>query len=184
MDNKFPPPLNFKPNGLFYPMVSSCITIVAGLSAILRKDKPAEFELKDRVALTSMFYQDALVYPHQISKNASQGYLSLDYVRHSLCMMLANLAYESAKAQNLSAKSPEWELLRHIRNASSHNNRFNFYEDEPRHPAYWRNLIIDHTQKGENNPRYNKACFGNFMEIAELLWLLKDIEANYETTKS
>ena len=181
-DNKFPLPLNFKPSGLFYPMVSSCITIVAGLSAILRTDKPTEFELTDKVAITSMFYPDAIIYPHQISKNASQGFLSLDDVRHSLCIMLANLAYESAKAKKRIPKkpSPEWELLRHIRNASSHNNQFIFrcYKrySEPSHPAHWKNLVIDDTKKGKSNPLYGTVCFGKFMEMGELLGLLSDIE--------
>lgn len=185
MANKSPDILNFKHDGIFYPLVLSCITIVAGLSAILRKDRPTEFEITDKVAITSMFYPDAIIHPHQISKIASQGYLSLGYVRHSLCMMLANLAYESAKAKKLIPKkpSPEWELLRHVRNASSHNNQFNFRtwkkdpsKDEPKNHAYWEDLIIDYTKKGKNNPLHGTDCFGKFMEMGELLALLSYIE--------
>jgi hypothetical protein len=188
MASKSPEPLNFKPNGIFYPVVSSCVTMVAGLSAILRKDKPTEFEISDEVAITSMFYPDAIIHPHQVFKNVSQGYLSFDYVRHSLCMMLANLAYESAKAKKLIPKepSPEWELLRHVRNASSHNNRFNFRtyknasKDEPKYPAYWENLIIDDTKKGGSNLLNGTDCFGEFMEMGELLALLSYIENKSE----
>ena len=182
MDNRFPPNLIFKPNGIFYHMVSSFMAAVASSPAIFRNDNPMKFEPQQTIELTSIFYEGVSVYPHQIYMSALEGHLLQDHYRHSLGMMLANLAYESAKVQKLSTESPGWELLRHIRNASSHNNRFNFYshKDEPRHPAYWRNLIIDHTKKGKNNPLYETACFGSFMEIAELLWLLKDIEDSLE----
>lgn len=180
MENKFPPTLIFKPNGLFYPMISSCMVAIAASPAIFLENNPMKFKPEQTIELTSMFYEGASVYPHETYMNALKGRVSQDHFRHSLCMMLANLAYESAKAQNFTAESPKWELLRHIRHASSHNNRFNFRDREPRLPANWRNLIIDDTKKGQDNPLYNTACFGKFMEMAELLWLLKDIEDSLE----
>jgi len=61
--------------------------------------------------------------------------------------MFANHVYEAVKDENVS--SPEFELFRHIRNASSHNNRFNFIDSEPACPASWRGLKIDNTNKGK-----------------------------------
>ena len=177
--NKFPT-LNFKTNGLFYQMVSNFMVAVAASPAIFLKNNPMDFKPEQTIELTSLFYEGASIYPYQIYINALEGHTPLTHFRHSLCMMLANLAYESAKAQEYIPKPtpPEWELLRHIRHASSHNNQFNFLNHEPSSPAYWKNLIIDYTQKGKNNPLYGTACFGNFMEMGELLALLFDIEDN------
>jgi len=154
---------------------------VAASPAIFLKNNPMKFEPKQTIELSSKFYEGASVYPYQIYTNALEGYISPIHFKNSLCMMLANLAYESAKAQKLDTSSPKWELLRHIRHASSHNNQFNFRNREPTHPVYWRDLFIDHNLKGVNNPLYGKDCFGNFMEMAELLWLLKDIDDNLQS---
>lgn len=157
-------------------MVSSFMAAVASSPAIFMKNNPMKFEPQQTIELTSMFYQGTSIHPYQIYVDALEGHILIDHFRHSLCMMLANLAYESAKSRKLTNKSNEWELLRHIRNASSHNNIFNFRRNEPKYPAYWRNLVIDDAQKGTDNLLYGTICFGKFMETAELLWLLKDIE--------
>lgn len=88
--------------------------------------------------------------------------------------MLANTAYEAVKDKN--DKSPEFEYLRHIRNASSHQNTFNFFDHEPSSPAQWKKSIIDHNSKGKSNPLYGTACFGTFVGVADIIYLLKEIE--------
>ena len=59
----------------------------------------------------------------------------------SLCCMLANTAYETVKGMR--DQSPVFELFRHVRNASSHGNRFSFQAKEPRRKAMWRGLEIE-----------------------------------------
>ena len=88
--------------------------------------------------------------------------------------MLANTAYESVKQYN--DGSEIFEFFRHLRNASSHLNVFQFNHKEPANPANWRGAIFDKTLKGENNPLHGKPCFGHFIGVADLLDLLMDIE--------
>jgi hypothetical protein len=92
----------------------------------------------------------------------------------ALCTMLTNAAYESVKAQN--DHSPEFEFFRHLRNASSHGNRFTFLPGEPRRPASWRGIGFDHTLKGASNPLHDSPCFGPLYGPADLIDLLFDIE--------
>jgi hypothetical protein len=88
--------------------------------------------------------------------------------------MLANTAYEAVK--DLNDKSPEFEFLRHIRNAGSHQNKFNFFPKEPSLPAYWKEAIIDHTKKGKDNPLFGTGCFGTYFGVPDIIDLLKEIE--------
>jgi hypothetical protein len=179
MEQNLPVPPTFKTNSPFYRMVSSFMAAMASAPAVFKKDNPMKFKPEDHIGLPSMHYsRDIVIFPHQIHRNAMDGYISMEDFKNSLCMMLANLAYESV--MELRTQSPEWELFRHIRNASSHNNQFNFKRTEPSRPAHWRMLVID-TIKGVDNPLHGKKCFGNFMDVAELLFLLKDIEDNIES---
>ena len=88
--------------------------------------------------------------------------------------MLANTTYESVKTRD--DKSPEFELFRHIRNASSHQNKFNFFASEPSLPTYWKEATIDHNLKGKKNPLYGTKCFGTFFGVPDIIDLLKEIE--------
>jgi hypothetical protein len=88
--------------------------------------------------------------------------------------MLANTAYETVKDHN--NHSPEFEVLRHLRNAASHRNRFHFINGEPKRPAAWRTFVIDDTLKNNQNPLHDKACFGTVFGPADLLLLLSEIE--------
>jgi hypothetical protein len=89
-------------------------------------------------------------------------------------MMLANAAYEAVK--ELNDHSPEFEFLRHLRNAASHGNVISLASIEPRRPAHWRGQGFDHRVKGNSNPLNGKLCFGYLIGPADLLWLLWDIE--------
>lgn len=97
-----------------------------------------------------------------------------DIALRSLCCMLVNTAYESVKAEN--DHSPEFEVFRHVRNASSHGNAFFFDEGEPPRPASWRGLAIDHLSKGALNPLQGSDCFGGLFAPADAILLLWDIE--------
>ena len=80
-------------------------------------------------------------------------------------------------------KSPILEVLRHLRNAAAHGNRFEFREytdksrSEPVRPAEWGGIYIDHTKKGKRNPLYGSQCVGSVIASADVLWLLHDIDA-------
>jgi hypothetical protein len=88
--------------------------------------------------------------------------------------MLANTAYEAVKDRN--DRSPEFEFFRHVRNASSHRNQFCFRSDEPSRSAAWRTVAIDHSRQGSDNPLQGAQCFGAYLDVADLLDLLWDIE--------
>ena len=169
-----PTELVFKKDLPFYEMVSSFMVAVSGSPAVFLPDNPMNFQPNETIELTGVVYPSMSIKPHQIHRNAVDGFISTDSFKYSLCMMLANHAYEAVKDENDS--SPEFELFRHIRNASSHNNRFNFIDSEPARPASWRGLRIDNTNKGKNNLLYGQACFGDFMGISDLVLLLWDIE--------
>ena len=65
--------------------------------------------------------------------------------------MIANTAYEAVKDMN--DKSPEFEYFRHIRNASSHQNMFNFSDNEPYRPAIGKNRNRSQFER-KRNPLY------------------------------
>lgn len=89
-----------------------------------------------------------------------------------LCGMLANAAYEAVKLP----KMPVTEVLRHVRNAASHGNRFHFSDCEPARPAKWRSFVIDERHKGDRN-RLNKiTCFPDTLGPADLVMLLCDVD--------
>jgi len=94
--------------------------------------------------------------------------------------MLVNTAYEAIREFRDTSKElrehPVFELFRHVRNASSHLNQFNFKDYEPSRAASWRSLTLDDTLKGKDNPLYGKGCFGNVLGTADVFLLLSDIE--------
>ncbi len=119
-----PKELNFKKERPFHRMVSSFMVAVAGSPAVFREDNPMNFQPEQTIELTGIVYPSMSIKPHEIHIKALKGHISLKNFCNSSCMMLANNAYESVKVYNI--KSPTWELFRHIRNASSHDNIFTF----------------------------------------------------------
>jgi len=174
MNEELPKELVFKENSPLYRMVSSFMVAVVGSPAVFLKDNPMHFKPEQTIGLGGVVYPDMTIKPYQIYRKALNGYISLSDVKRNMCMMLAAHAYEAVKERN--TNSAAWELFRHIRNASAHDNHFTFSERAPSRPAHWRNLTIDHTRKGKNNPLSGKNCFFEFMGISDLLLLLWDIE--------
>ena len=174
MNEELPKELVFKKDFPFYRMVSSFMVAVAGSPAVFREDNPMNFQPDQTIELGGVVYPSMSIKPYQIYRNALDGHISLDDFKYTMCMMLASHAYEAVKERN--TKSAAWELFRHIRNASAHDNHFTFKKLEPSRPTHWRNLTIDDTRKGKNNPLSGKNCFFEFMGISDLLLLLWDIE--------
>lgn len=169
-----PPPLTFRQEGVFFPFVGSFLTAVASLPAIIDPANPMHLTPEDSIELQGVVTQPRSIKPFEIHRNVIEGHLPHDYYCTNLCIMLANTAYEAAKPYN--DRSPLFEFFRHVRNAGSHCNRFNFAAREPAQPAAWRTTTIDHTLKGATNPLYDTPCFGKFLGFVDILELLWDVE--------
>ncbi len=169
-----PDPITFNKSGTFYEMVGSFMIAVAGLESILHPNNPMKFAPKQVLTLEGKVHPELRIEPFEIRKNALAKHISMSNTVASLCIMLVNTAYESVKDKN--DKLETFEFFRHIRNACSHNNRFNFYKNEPERPASWRTKSIDCHKKGINNPLFGKNCFNEYLGIADAILLLWDIE--------
>lgn len=166
--------VQFKQGLPFYEMVMSFMTSLSTVSFIYNNEKLIELKEKDYVSIEGKWVKPRHFYPRDVISNIKNGKFFLDAYINSCCCMLANTAYEAVKENN--DKSPEFELFRHIRNASSHQNKFNFFPKEPTSPAHWKDAKIDHNIKGRDNPFYGTKCFGSFFGVPDIIDLLKEME--------
>jgi hypothetical protein len=164
----------FKQGLPFYEMVMSFMTSLSTVSFILNNEKLIELKEKDYINIEGKWVKPRHFFPHDVISNIKNGKFLFNTYINSCCGMLANTAYEAVKEQN--DKSPEFEFFRHIRNASSHQNKFNFYPKEPSSPSYWKDAKINHEMKGKDNPLYGEDCFGSFFGVPDIIDLLKEIE--------
>lgn len=164
----------FDKNLFFYDLVSSFSISLCGCPVIFEQEVEVYKNSTQLMSFPGAYSQVKHLVPFQLREQALKG--NIDKSKHiaSCCMMLANTAYESVKQYN--DGSEEFEFFRHIRNASSHLNVFQFNLKEPAHPTKWRGALIDHQLKGDKNELHNKSCFGHFIGVADLLDLLMDIE--------
>lgn len=159
----------------FFEMVTSFLAATIGMGPVCDPANPL------KLSPATVAWYRGIVRPHlivdmvQVHNQCISGGLSADSAVKSLCCMLLNSAYEVAMPHN--DKSPEFEFFRHLRNAASHRNRFNFFPREPVRPASWGGLTIDHTAKGSTNPLSGKECVGTTISAADVIALLHDIEA-------
>lgn len=158
----------------FYDLVASFSISLCGCPVIFEEDLNIYHSANQVLSFPGAFAESKHMVPFRLKQQASKGELNKSKHIASCCMMLANTAYESVKDFN--DGSEIFEFFRHIRNASSHLNRFQFNHKEPAHPAKWRGAIIDEKQKGENNLLFGQPCFGRFIGVADILELLMDIE--------
>lgn len=166
--------VEFKEGLPFYDMVTSFMVALAASPSIFNAENPMGLTEDQYVSVQGILVQGRHFIPHDIYLQAQKGDISQAKFLKSCCCMLANTAYESVKDKN--DQSPEFEFFRHIRNASSHQNVFNFYDHEPKRPALWRGTEINSNKKGSTNSLCGTECFGTFMGMADLIDLLKDIE--------
>jgi hypothetical protein len=166
--------IEFRQDLYFFNLVSCFSVSLCGSPVIF--DKRIEMFLPEDRSLSfpGRFVSDKLMSPHSLRVRAESGDFSSSEHIASCCIMLANTAYESVRQFN--DGSEIFEFFRHIRNASSHLNTFQFIHKEPANKARWRNAIIDNQLKGEKNPLYGQRCFGNFLGVSDILELLVDIE--------
>jgi hypothetical protein len=121
-------------------------------------------------AVKPLFYQHI----NEIIGAANKFFKTTDIFSYSLDCMVSNIAF--SRIEQYSLKTPEIEFLRHVRNAFSHGNIFNFYNHEPKLPAKWREILIDDNAKGSSNPLFGKPCWGNLLFTEDLYILLSEIE--------
>jgi hypothetical protein len=166
--------LEFHPSGIFYPYVGSFLVAMASLPAFIDPSKPTGWKLEDRIALTGIQTASREIHPYEIHRQLVEGEYSYETYGTNLCIMLTNTAFEAARPYD--DKSPVFEFFRHVRNASSHRNEFNFSANEPAKPAAWRGISFDTSLKGSKNPFFGSACFGYYMGFVDILELLWDVE--------
>jgi hypothetical protein len=166
--------LEFRQGGPFFDMVGSFLIAVAGSPSIINKDNPMRLEEGQYISLPGILTVGRHIRPHEVHEQVVKGHISQGRFLRACCMMLANTAYEAVKDKN--DYSPEFEFFRHIRNASSHENRFAFAPKEPSRPVSWRGAKIDDGHKGTSNPLHGTECFGRFIGASDLIDLLADIE--------
>ena len=164
----------FRKDLYFYNLVSCFSVSLCGCPVIFDQEIEMFLPPNRSLSFTGRFTSNKDMAPHALRAMAARG--SINKADHivSCCVMLANSAYESVRQFNDGSET--FEFLRHIRNASSHSNVFQFIHKEPVHPARWRGAVLDHQRKGENNPLYGHACFGHFLGVADILELLMDVE--------
>ncbi|MCO4800000.1 MAG: hypothetical protein KC484_12320 [Colwelliaceae bacterium] len=166
--------IEFRKDLYFFNLISCFSVSLCGSPVIF--DKRIEMFLPpDRsLSFPGRFVDNKFMSPHSLRAKAELGDINSSEHIVSCCIMLANTAYESVK--QFHDGSETFEFFRHIRNASSHLNTFQFIAKEPVNAARWRNAVIDHRYKGENNLLYGQQCFGNFLGVSDILQLLIDVE--------
>lgn len=164
----------FRKDLYFYDLVSSFSISLCGCPVIFEKEIEIYKSANQLISFPGAYSKAKHLAPFQLREQAIKGDINKSKHIASCCMMLANTAYESVKHFNDGSET--FEFFRHIRNASSHLNVFQFNHKEPSHPAKWRSAIIDNHLKGKDNPLFSKPCFGHFIGVADILDLLLDIE--------
>ncbi len=166
--------IEFSKDLYFFNLISCFSVSLCGSPVIFDKRIEMFLPPNQNLSFSGRFAPNKLMSPHSLRARADRGEINSSDHLVSCCIMLANTAYESVKQFN--DGSEVFEFFRHIRNASSHLNTFQFIQKEPANPARWRNAVIDHHLKGENNPLCGHRCFGNFLGVSDILELLIDIE--------
>jgi hypothetical protein len=173
-DTSTPYSFEFRQDGIFHPYVGSLLTAITSLFVIADPERPIKFDPQDRIHISGVLTSSRSISAHEVQQHVLNQDLPHDYYCTNLCIMLTNTAYAVAEPYN--DKGPVFEFFRHLRNASSHGNRFNFHPKEPSRLAAWRNASIDHTKRGKDNPLYGTVCFGQYFGFADILDLLWDVE--------
>ena len=155
-------------------MVAAFTTSIAGWGSIFDKTNPMGFKKNQVATLEGHVNPETKIDLGNIHRLAISGKLNMPTLTGYLTGMLINTAYESVASKNDHA--PLFEFFRHIRNAASHNNVFNFRDWEPQREARWRSKQIDHKLKGKANPFFGTVCFPDFVAAGDAILLLSDIE--------
>jgi hypothetical protein len=90
-------------------------------------------------------------------------------LNHLILPMMAGvtLIHDSLLNNNLTNHTPEFEFLRHLRNAFGHGNRFTFKNGEPRRSAAFHGLVIDSSLNGQTNVLNQFLGAGDIMNLLD-----------------
>lgn len=166
--------LSFERSSPFCSHVNAFMVATAACPAIFNEGNPMHYSSDQYIAIEGLGSQGKHIRPKEIYEFVHEGNYTMREYLVTMCCSLANGAYETIRDRGI--KEPEFEVLRHIRNAASHRNRFNFQKNEPSRPATWRHLTFDSTKRGQINPLYGKPCFGTLLGPTELVDLLWDLQ--------
>jgi len=155
-------------------MVGSFMISVMGAPSVMNTDNPMQLKDGHYMILPGILTPGRHIRPMEVRSLVLGGNLSMGRHLRAACGMLANTAYESVKIHN--DKSPVFEFLRHVRNAASHGNKFNFSANEPARAAEWQGAKFAWNCKGSANALHGTECFGTFIGAADLIHLLWDVE--------
>lgn len=165
---------SFNKSSPFYDLVGTFTTALMGFQAFSLPGNPMGWKESGVLRLEGKVSEPLAANFFKHYKLVQNGHLNQAMYFASLSCMLMNTAYETVKDKN--DQTPEFEFFRHIRNASSHGNRFFFTDYEPKRPAIWRRITIDDSVKGKTNPLFGKVCFFDFFAVPDALLLLSDID--------
>jgi hypothetical protein len=168
------PPIGFLQDRPFYEMVMSYLAATIGLGPVFDPANPLQLSPQSIAGYHGKIKPAIVIDMMQVHQQCTEGHLTPTTAVVALTCMLLNTTYEMCRAQN--DHSPQFEFFRHVRNAASHRNTFNFLEHEPSRPAEWAGCAIDHTLKGKANPLFGTQCVGAFLQPADVIALLADIE--------
>ncbi len=155
-------------------MVTSFLAATIGLGPLFEKNNPLALDKSTVAWYSGKVTPNIAIDMGQVHAQCVSGALTADTAVKSLCCMLLNTAYSVAEPHN--DQSPEFEIFRHLRHAASHGNTFNFRDREPKRPAKWGTLVLDHPHKGTTNPLFGVECIGTTISPADALALLHEIE--------
>lgn len=94
---------------------------------------------------------------------------NIDYIKFNMMPMVV-MIHDILRKNNMTNYSPEFEFLRHVRNAIGHGNEFMLKNNEPRRLAQFEHLKIERSLNGMKN------VFFNFIKPADVLYLTQYIK--------
>jgi hypothetical protein len=84
--------------------------------------------------------------------------------------LVISMAYEAAKRYRFTHRgTPELEFLFHLRNAVSHDNTFNFQNQQPRSPATFSHFTVDASLQGFHPVLFQYMLPGDIYDLLEFL---------------
>jgi hypothetical protein len=158
----------------FFPYVSAFTVATVGIGPVFDKTNPLKLS-RDLIAYYGGRVESHLrIDTEQVAKLVQSDLLNSGPVVDALCGMTLISCYVAVEDRN--DQSPIFEFLRHCRNAAAHGNRFHFNCIEPRRPAQWRMVELDHTRHGNLNPMQDVELCSKTLAPADVLALLIDVD--------
>jgi hypothetical protein len=157
----------FTPGSKFYEPALTFVAATAGLTDIFDSSKPNPLKGKTGV------YSGSGTHHAHVDLEAAidairAGALGANAAVENLCCMLAVTAWE-ASGFDASNPDPAVQVLRHMRNAAGHDNRWQFSTGQPKLPAKWDKFDLVPSMHGGH-------CFGGAVMPGDLLRLLSHLE--------